>query len=138
MVILQGESLLNDASALLIYRVALGAVAGGAFSVWSAGWLLVLSCVGGAAVGFAAARLYMLVIRPAHDIAVSVVTQFVGTFAVWLLAERLGVSPGDHHRRSTPPPSRGWRPAAWGRSTAAPPTRCGRWRCSCSTRSPSS
>ncbi len=93
MVILEGESLLNDASALLIYRVALGAVAGGAFSVWSAGWLLVLSCAGGAAVGFAAARLYMLVVRPAHDIAVSVVTQFVGTFSVWLLAVRLGVSP---------------------------------------------
>ncbi len=93
MVILEGESLLNDATALLIYRVALGAVAGGAFSLWSAGWLLLLTCVGGAAVGFAAAHLYMLVVRPAHDIAVSVVMQFVGTYAVWLLADRLGVSP---------------------------------------------
>ncbi len=35
----------------------------------------------------------MRLVRPAHDIAVSVVTQFVGTFAVWLLAERLEVSP---------------------------------------------
>ncbi len=93
MVILGGESLLNDATALLIYRVALAAVAGGAFSLWSAGWLLIVTCVGGAALGIVAARLYMLVIRPARDIAVSVVTQFVGTFAVWLLAERLQVSP---------------------------------------------
>ena len=93
MVILEGESLLNDATALLIYRVALAAVVGGTFSVWSAGWLLIVTCVGGAALGFGTARLYMLVVKPAHDIAVSVVTQFVGTFAVWLLAERLGVSP---------------------------------------------
>ena len=93
MVILEGESLLNDASALLIYRVALGAVAGGAFSFWSAGWLLILTCIGGAALGFALAWIYMGLVRPAHDIAVSVVTQFVGTFAVWLIAERLGVSP---------------------------------------------
>ena len=93
MVILEGESLLNDATALLVYRVALGAVAGGAFSLWSAGWLLLLTCVGGAAMGIAAARLFMLVVRPAYDIAVSVVLQFVGTFSVWLLAERLGLSP---------------------------------------------
>ena len=93
MVILEGESMLNDASALLIYRVAMGAVAGGAISFWSAGWLLVLTCLGGAMLGFALAWLYMLLVRPAHDIAVSVVSQFVGTFAVWLLAERLGVSP---------------------------------------------
>src|SRR5438270_3380764 len=33
--ILEGESLLNDASALLIYRVAAGAVAGDGFSTWS-------------------------------------------------------------------------------------------------------
>ncbi|WP_158747511.1 sodium:proton antiporter [Acidisphaera sp. L21] len=93
MVILEGESLLNDASALLIYRVALSAVAGGAFSIWMAGWLLLVTCLGGAVLGFVTARLYLLLVRPAHDIAVSVVTQFVGTFAVWILAERLGVSP---------------------------------------------
>jgi CPA1 family monovalent cation:H+ antiporter len=93
MVILEGESMLNDASALLIYRVAMGVVAGGAISFLSAGWLLVVTCLGGAILGFVAARLYVLLVRPAHDIAVSVVTQFVGTFAVWLFAERLGVSP---------------------------------------------
>ena len=92
MVILEGESLLNDASALLIYRVALGAVGGAAFSLWSASLLLVVTCVGGALLGTVAARLYMRLMRPAHDVAVSIVTQFVGTFAVWILAERLGLS----------------------------------------------
>ena len=93
MVILEGESLLNDASALLIYRMALTVAGGAAFSWWSAGGLLLLTCAGGAVLGFVAARLYLFLIRPAHDIAVSVVTQFVSTFFVWILAVRLGVSP---------------------------------------------
>ena len=92
MVILEGESLLNDATALLIYRVALGAVGGAAFSLWSASLLLVGTCVGGALLGTVSARLYIRLMRPGHDVAVSIVTQFVGTFAVWILAERLGLS----------------------------------------------
>ncbi len=93
MVILEGESLLNDASALLIYRVAVAAAAGAALSLWSAAGLLLLTCAGGAVLGVAFAWLYLRLIRPAKDLAVSVVTQFVGTFAVWIIADRLGVSP---------------------------------------------
>lgn len=92
MVILEGESLLNDASALLIYRVALGAAAGDGVSVPHAAWLLILSCGGGAVLGVALAWLYIRLTRAIDDIAISVTTQFVGTFATWLLADRLGVS----------------------------------------------
>ncbi len=93
MVILTGESLLNDASALLIYRVAIGVAGGAALSFWSAGGLLLLSCVGGGLLGAALARLYFIAVRQGGDIGVAVVCQFVGTFAVWILAERLGLSP---------------------------------------------
>lgn len=93
MVILEGESLLNDASALLIYRLAVGMVGGLAFTWWSASTLLVVNCIGGALLGFVLARLYLWAIRPATDIAVSVVTQFVSTFIIWIAAEKLGVSP---------------------------------------------
>ncbi|MEJ0016975.1 MAG: sodium:proton antiporter [Acetobacteraceae bacterium] len=93
MVILEGESLLNDASALLIYRVALGAVGGMAFSWWAAGGVLLMTCAGGALLGYGLARLYVALMQPTYDIAVSVVTQFVGTFIVWIVAERLDVSP---------------------------------------------
>ena len=93
MVILEGESLLNDASALIIYRVALASVAGVALSFWSTAGLLVLTCLGGAVLGIVAAWMFLLVIRRIADLGVSVVLQFVGTFAVWILAERLGVSP---------------------------------------------
>ena len=90
MVILEGESLLNDASALLIYRLAVGAAAGG-LTAWTAP-LLVLSAAGGVALGMALARAYLAVAARLEDGAPSVVLQFLGTFGVWLLADRLGLS----------------------------------------------
>src|SRR5215208_2575441 len=50
--ILEGESLVNDGSALVIYRVAVGAV-GGAFSLTDAGLKFVLGAAGGIAIGLA-------------------------------------------------------------------------------------
>src|SRR5262245_46312242 len=55
--ILEGESLLNDASALLIYRLALGAVAAGAFSIRSVAPELLLAVVGSLLAGPALAWL---------------------------------------------------------------------------------
>ena len=52
--ILEGESLLNDASALLVYRLAVGAAVGGV-TVWTAP-LAALSAVGGVALGVALAQ----------------------------------------------------------------------------------
>src|SRR5262252_2731912 len=49
--ILEGESLLNDATALLIYRLAVGAVAMSAFSVQSAAPSLLVILAGSAALG---------------------------------------------------------------------------------------
>jgi CPA1 family monovalent cation:H+ antiporter len=92
MVILEGESLLNDASALLIYRVAIAVAGGMAFTFWHASMLFALTWVGGAALGVVLAFVYVRMVRPAQNLSVSVVTQFVSTFSVWILADRLGVS----------------------------------------------
>ncbi len=89
-VIIEGESLLNDASALLIYRLAIGTMAGG-MTAWT-GPLLVLACAGGLLLGFAAARLYLMTAARVADGPAAVVLQFLGTFGVWLLAEALGLS----------------------------------------------
>lgn len=89
-VILEGESLLNDATALLIYRTAAGAVIGGV-TAWTIP-LLVLSAAGGVALGIACARTYFFLMRRLGHGAPSVVLQFLGTFGVWLLADRLGLS----------------------------------------------
>jgi monovalent cation/hydrogen antiporter len=93
MVILEGESLFNDATALLIYRLAVGAALTGTFSAWRAVPLLLLSCGGGVAAGWALARLQIGFSRHVRDIPINVLLQFVGTFAVWLFADRLGLSP---------------------------------------------
>ncbi len=93
MVILEGESLLNDASALLIYRLAVGAALAGSFSLWQAVPALLLTCVGGLALGWGLARLYARFFWRTEDIQVSVLVQFLATFGVWIAADRLGVSP---------------------------------------------
>ena len=92
LVILEGESLFNDASALLVYRLAVGAAMTGAATGWKILPLLLLTCGGGAIAGIAQARLYMWLTRRVDDIQVSIILQFVGTFAVWIIADHLGLS----------------------------------------------
>jgi len=91
-VILEGESLFNDATALIIYRVAVGAVVTGAFSGWAVVPTLLLSCGGGVVAGILLAHFYLWAVQKVNDMQVSIVFQFVGTFAVWLIAERVGLS----------------------------------------------
>jgi len=93
LVILEGESLFNDASALIVYRLAVGAAAVGALSGWSVIPVLLVVTVGSIVLGFALARVMLLVNTFIRDVATSVIVQFVGTFAVWLIAERLKLSP---------------------------------------------
>ncbi|WP_431272027.1 cation:proton antiporter [Dankookia sp. P2] len=92
-VILEGESLFNDASALLVYRIAVAATLTGSFSLLQVAPLLLLTAGGGALAGRLAARLYLAVAqRLTSNIAIVVLVQFLGTFAVWLLAEALHLS----------------------------------------------
>jgi Na+/H+ antiporter len=91
-VVLQGESLFNDASALLIYRVAVMTAMTGAVSGWTIGPLFLLTCGGGVVAGVLLAKIYMWLTERILDIPVSVILQFIGTFAVWLIADRLGLS----------------------------------------------
>jgi CPA1 family monovalent cation:H+ antiporter len=91
-VILEGESLFNDASALLAYRVAATAAITGVVAGWSIVPLFLLTCGGGVVVGILVARFYMWATRGVRDIPIAVMLQFVGTFAVWVLASRIGLS----------------------------------------------
>jgi len=90
--ILEGESLLNDAGALLIYRFAVGAPA-----VQHLGWRefappIVLASAGSLLAGYLFARISLLLTRRITDAPSSIVVQFAGTFTVWIVAERLGLS----------------------------------------------
>jgi monovalent cation/hydrogen antiporter len=92
LVILEGESLFNDASALLVYRLAVAAAVVGSFSPWSALPLLAVVSAGSVLFGSALSRLMLLMIERIRDVSTSVIIQFVATFAVWILAERLRLS----------------------------------------------
>jgi CPA1 family monovalent cation:H+ antiporter len=92
LVILEGESLFNDASALLIYRLAVGATIAGALSPASAIPLLIGVLLGSVVLGLLLSWVVLRTIGRIHDAAIAVVVQFCGTFGVWLLAERLHLS----------------------------------------------
>lgn len=91
-VILEGESLFNDASALLAYRIAVTAAMTGVVAGWSVVPLFLLTCGGGVIAGIVLARLYMWATQRVRDIPIAVMLQFIGTFAVWVLASRIGLS----------------------------------------------
>src|SRR6476469_196754 len=90
--ILEGESLLNDATALLIYRLAVGAVAAGGFSVQAVAPVFLLAVLGSLIAGPALGWLTQRVLERVQHIPTAIILQFVGTFGVWLVAERIGLS----------------------------------------------
>ncbi len=92
LVILEGESLFNDASALLVYRLAVAATVVGALSGWSILPQLLLVSVGSVVLGIAFARITTLIISRIEDVSTAVVFQFCTVFASWILAERLHLS----------------------------------------------
>ncbi|HKP96691.1 MAG TPA: cation:proton antiporter, partial [Fibrobacteria bacterium] len=65
----------------------------GAYSGWSVAPMLLLACGGGLAAGWALARAQIWFSSRVEDIALNVMLQFVGTFAVWILADKLHLSP---------------------------------------------
>ncbi len=92
LVILEGESLFNDASALLVYRLAVGATVTGFLSGWSVLPTLLVVTVGSVALGLVLSRVTLYVSAQISDVATAVVFQFGWTFGVWILAEQLHLS----------------------------------------------
>jgi monovalent cation/hydrogen antiporter len=107
--ILEGESLVNDATGIVAYRVAVAAVVTGAFSIWEAGLQFLVGAAGGIAAGFAVGWLVVWARRhlsedPSVQNIVSLLTPFIAYLAaeelphsLWeALHELLGV-PGELH-----------------------------------------
>jgi Na+/H+ antiporter len=90
--VLEGESLFNDASSLLIYRLAVGAVAAGGFSMGEAAPAFLLVAFGSVLAGWLLSKLTSGLIRRVSDAPTATILQFVTTFGVWLIAERLYLS----------------------------------------------
>jgi CPA1 family monovalent cation:H+ antiporter len=90
--ILEGESLLNDATALLIYRLAVGAVAMSSFSARAVVPTVLLVVAGSIVAGLLLARLLLPLFEKIRDAPTAIIVQFVSTFGVWILADRIGLS----------------------------------------------
>ncbi|WP_046216610.1 Na+/H+ antiporter [Paenibacillus wulumuqiensis] len=95
--LLEGESLLNDASGLVAFKFAVAAMVTGTFSLWQASFNFVLVALGGLAVGtlmsFVLIRCQVLVRKwGMEDITVHVLWQILTPFVIYLVAEEIGVS----------------------------------------------
>ena len=89
--VLEGESLVNDASALVAYRLAVAAVSG-TFVAWQAGLQFVAGVAGGVAVGLVVGWLVAELRRRLDDPVVEIVISVVTGYAAYLPAELLHVS----------------------------------------------
>ena len=90
--ILEGESLLNDASALLIYRLAVGAVAANSFSIGAVAPTFLVAVVGSVVAGPAMAWLSRRLTARVQHVPTAIILQFVITFGVWIVADLIGLS----------------------------------------------
>ncbi|MDR3052339.1 MAG: sodium:proton antiporter [Coriobacteriales bacterium] len=95
--LLQGESLLNDASGVVSFQFAIAAMVTGSFSLLEAGGVFLLMFFGGLAVGVVLMLLRFILVRALHAAGVESVTfhvlfEMLTPFLVFLVAEVLGVS----------------------------------------------
>ncbi len=87
--VLEGEGMFNDATALVLYKVAVGAVVAGGLSAVSLGVSLVLAVVVGIGVGLAGGVLAQTAIARLHLPAPETTITLALPFGVYLLADHL-------------------------------------------------
>ncbi len=90
--VVEGESLINDGTALVAYKFAVAAVVTGSFSALDAGADFVVSVVGGVAVGIAIGALIATVRRRLDNPPVEVTIALLSAYFAYLPAEAIGVS----------------------------------------------
>ncbi|MGD9592221.1 MAG: Na+/H+ antiporter, partial [Candidatus Berkiella sp.] len=90
--ILEGESLVNDATALIIYRFSIGAIIYKTFSLPDAVAEFGLITVGGVLVGFAITYIAVALFRFIHDRHAQTAFTFITAFSSYIVADRLGFS----------------------------------------------
>ena len=90
--ILEGESLVNDATGLIAYRFALAAVVSGGFSFGKASLSFLLVVVGGVLVGLATGWIFARLLCWIRDDLIDIVLSLVAPYVAYIAAERLHVS----------------------------------------------
>jgi Na+/H+ antiporter len=90
--IVEGESLINDATALVLYGTAVTAVVAGTFSLFEASLEFVVSVVGGIAIGLAVGWVVALVRIRLDNIPAEILISLLSGYLAYIPAESLGVS----------------------------------------------
>ena len=90
--ITEGESLVNDATALVAYRVAVAAAVGGSFSAVDAGLELAGAALGGIAIGLVAGWLIAEIRRRIEDTTTELTISLLTGYAAFIPADELGLS----------------------------------------------
>ena len=90
--ILEGESLVNDGTALVLYKAAVGAAVGGGFSLLHVGAHLVLNVIGGVAIGLGVGYVVRQVRKRTNDPPIEVALAVLTGYLAYLPASALGVS----------------------------------------------
>ncbi len=91
-ILLEGESLLNDASGLVLFRFAVAAVVSSSFSAASAIGEFCLLALGGAVVGAIIGTLWVKLVRRLDDEYLIIASLAVLSWVTYIAAERLHVS----------------------------------------------
>jgi monovalent cation/hydrogen antiporter len=87
--IVGGESLINDGSALVAFRVAIAAVVTGTFSVWEAGLDFLLVGGGGIVLGLILAWLILPLWKRVSDPSIFIALSLLTPYAVYIIAEEV-------------------------------------------------
>jgi monovalent cation/hydrogen antiporter len=90
--LVEGESMLNDATALVAYKVALAAVVSGSFAAASAFGDLVLGIAGGVAIGLGIAWLAERALQRLDDPPLAILLGVLQGYAAFALADGIGAS----------------------------------------------
>jgi Na+/H+ antiporter len=87
--IVGGESLVNDGTGLVAYRLAVAAVVTGTFSLWEAGLDFLLVGGGGIILGLIFARIVLPLWRRVRDPSIFIALSLLTPYAVYVLAEEV-------------------------------------------------
>ena len=90
--LIEGESLVNDGTALVLYKAAVGAAVGGTFSLLDTSGRIVLNVIGGIAIGLAVGWLVRQVRRRIDDPPVEIAIAVLSGYLAYLPASAAGVS----------------------------------------------
>jgi Na+/H+ antiporter len=90
--VIEAESLLNDATALVLYTSAVAAVVSGTFALRNVALAFVVSSLGAIALGIVVGLLVRVLWRRVHDTDLQIAISVLAPFLAYLPAERLGIS----------------------------------------------